>query len=109
VKREIKAPWTLYPFSSCQFKRWRSGYVGRNRRGEIVKFPPKFEGPEWRRAGHKTILYDMEALELFIEHLGNPDRSAYRRDLQELFDNRQQAKRRGRPPATKSPSTTAMA
>jgi hypothetical protein len=107
--REIKHPWEIYPYSSDQFKIWRTGKTTKNQKGEVVAILPLFEGPEWRRAGHRTVLYDSEALELFIQYLGNPDRAAYREDLQGLLDSRQQAKRRGRPPATKSPSTTAMA
>lgn len=98
IRQEIKSPWTLYPFSADQFKNWRLGYVGRNSQGEIVRFPPKFEGPEWRRADHRKISYDAEALELFFQYLGNPDRAAYRAALRNLLDSRVAATpRRGRP------------
>jgi hypothetical protein len=56
--REIKHPWKYFPFSADQFKRWRLGYFLPT--GQRI--PPRFEGVEWRRAGHKTILYDVEAL-----------------------------------------------
>lgn len=92
MNHSIKSPWKIYPFSETQFKRWRFGYWATMPNGDRRFYPALFEGPEWRKVGHRTIIYDAGALEIFFEYLDNSDRTQYRKALETYLTRKQKRK-----------------